>query len=67
MNKGLQYQLEEIYDWTSYLIYLQFILLKFDVATASMELIIVRYFEEGLKLSIQFKIDQDDYQLDDFK
>ena len=41
--------------------------MEFDLAATSTESTIVRYFEEGLKPSIQAKIDQDDSQLVDYE
>ena len=64
---GLQYQLEEVYDWASYLEHLQSILIEFDPAAALMESTMVRYFEKSLKPSIKAEIDQDAIHLDDYE
>lgn len=64
MKRDSQYQLEEVSYQASHLEHLQSILLKFNAAAAPTKLTIVCYFEEGLKLSIKAKIDQDADQLD---
>ena len=67
LKRDSQYQLDEVYNWASYLEYLQSILMKFDPAAAPTESMIVRYFEEGLKPSIKAKMDQDATHLNDFE
>ena len=62
-----QYQLEEIYNWASYLEHLLFILMEFDPTAISTESTRVRYFEKGLKPSIKAEIDQDAIHLDNYK
>ena len=63
LKRNSQYQIEEVYDLVSYFEHLQSILLEYDPIAVPMEVTIVRYFEEGLKLSIKAEIDQDDSQL----
>ena len=41
--------------------------MEFDLAAIPIESPIVKYFEEGLKLSIKAKIDQDATHLDDYE
>lgn len=67
MKRNSKYQLEKVYDWVLRLKHLQFILFEFDVTAASTKLIMVCYFEEGLKPSIKAKMDQDAHQLDSFE
>ena len=67
LKRDSQYELEEVYDWASHLEHLQFILIKFDPATAPTESTIVRYFQEELKPSIKAKIDQDTTHLDNYE
>ena len=62
-----QYQLKEVYDWASYLEHLQSILMEFDPAAAPTELMIVRYFEKGLKPSIKAEMCQDATHLDNYE
>ena len=57
----------EVYDWASYLEHLQSILMEFDLAAAPTESTMVKYFEEGLKLSIKAKMDRDAIHLDDYE
>ena len=67
LKKDSQYQLEEIYDWTFQLKYLQSIQIKFDPVAAPTESTMVKYFEKGLKPSIKAKMDQDTSHLDDYE
>ena len=60
LKRDSQYQLKEVYDWASHLEHLQLILLEFDPVAAPTEVTMVRYFEEGLKLSIKAEMGQDD-------
>ena len=64
LKKDSQYQLEEVYDWVFQRKYLQSILIEFDPTAIPTKLIIVRYFEEGLKLSIKAKTDKNATHLD---
>lgn len=41
--------------------------MEFDLAALSMEFTMVKYFEEGLKLSIKAEIDQDNTRLVNYK
>ena len=67
LKRDFQYQLEEVYDWASHLEHLQSILMEFDPVPAPTKLTMVRYFEEGLKLSIKAVIDQDATHSVDYK
>ena len=67
LKKDSQYQLEEVYNWTSHLKHLQSILIEFDLVAAPTEVTMVRYFEEGLKLSMKTEMNQDNFQLVDYK
>ena len=67
LKKNFQYQLEEAYDWTSHLKYLQSILIEFDPVATLTESTMIRYFEEGLKQFIKTMIDQDATHLDKYK
>ena len=67
LKQDSQYELEEVYDWTSHPEHLQSILMQVDSAAAPTESTIIRYFEEGLKPSIKAKMDQDATHLDDYE
>ena len=67
LKRDSQYQLEEIYDWASYLEHLQLIVLEYDPVASPTEVTMVRYFEEGLKQSIKVEMDQDNSQLIDYE
>ena len=67
LKRDFQYQLEEVYDWASYLEHFQSILMQFDPVAAPTESTMVRYFEQGLKPSIKAEMDQDATHLDDYK
>ena len=53
-------------DWTDYLEHLQSILLKYDLVRAPTKLTILKYFQEGLKLSILTKLEYQDLELESF-
>ena len=53
LKRDSQYQLEEVYDWASYLEHLRSILMEFDPAAAPTESIMVRYFEKRPKTIYQ--------------
>ena len=53
LKKDSQYQLEKVYNWASYLKYLQSFLMEFNPVAALTESTINRYFKESLKLSIK--------------
>ena len=67
LKRDSQYQLEEVYDWASHLKHLQSILIEFDPVAAPTKSTIVRYFEEGLKLSIKAEMDQNASHLNDYE
>ena len=67
LKRDSQYQLEEVYDWASHLKHLQSILLEFDPVAAPTEVTMVWYFEEGLKPSIKVEMNQDNFQLINYK
>ena len=52
-----QYQLEEAQDWASYLEHLPSILQEFDPKDAPKESDLIRFFQDGLQLSIQVEIE----------
>ena len=67
LKRDSQYQLEEVYDWTSYLEHLQSILNELDPAAIPTKSTMVRYFEKDLKPLIKAEIDQDATHLDDYE
>ena len=58
LKRDSQYQLEEVQDWAAHLEYLQSILLEFDNAGAPGESYLIRFFREGLRLSIRAQMEQ---------
>ena len=59
-----QYQVKEVQDWAAHLKYLQSILLEFDVAGASGESYLIRFFRKGFKPLIRAQIEQRGQELD---
>ena len=56
IKKDFQHQLEEVLDWAAYLEHLLAVLQEFDPATTSNKEIMIRYFWEGLRPSIQAQL-----------
>ena len=54
-------------DWAAHLKYLQFILIEFNSDCALEEGTMIRYFQEGLWLSVQVKMEQRGRELDSFE
>ena len=67
IKRDSQYQLEEVLDWTAHLEHLQAVLREFDPATAPNKEIMIRYFREGLRPSIQAQLDARGRDLDSWK
>ena len=59
--------MESILDWAAHLKYLQSILLEYDLARAPGKPTILRYFQEGLRLSIRVELKHRDLELESFK
>ena len=59
--------MKEIYNWASHFKHFQSILMVFDPVAAPTESTMVRYFEEGLKLSTKAEIDLDTTHLNDYE
>lgn len=53
-----QYQLENVIDWFAHMEYLQSVLRKFDGIATSMDNLLIRYFWDGLRLSIRTQLDE---------
>ena len=53
-------------DWAAYLEYLQSILLEYNPFGVSTKLIMLRYFREGLKLSVLAELEYQDLELKSF-
>ena len=64
MKRDFQYQLEEIFDWAAYLEHLQAVLQEFNPVATLNEEIIIRYFREGLRPSVQAQLDARGRDLD---
>lgn len=45
-------QLEDVMDWSAYIVYLQSILKEFDSVVAPIDDLLIPYFRDGLKSSI---------------
>ena len=61
------YQLEEVLNWTAHLEHLQVVFQEFDPAATPNNEIIIRYFREGLKPSIQTQLDAQGRELDSWE
>ena len=57
IKRNSQYQLEKVFDWAAYLEHLQVVFQEFDPATTPNKEIMIRFFREGLKLSIRAQLD----------
>ncbi len=57
IRRDSQYQQEEVLDWAAHLEHLQAVLKEFDPSGAPNETILIRYFREGLRPSIQAQLD----------
>ena len=64
IKRDSQYQLKKVFDWTTHLEYLQAVFQEFDPAVILNKKIMIRYFWEDLKLSIQIQLDARDQELD---
>lgn len=64
IKKDSQYQLEKILNWAAYLEYLQVVLQEFDPTVSLNKEIMIWYFQEGLKPSIQVQLDAQSRELD---
>ena len=62
-----QYQQEKAMDWAAHLKYLQTVLKEFDPAVAPTEEVLICYFCNGLKPSIQAQTDEQSRDLDTWK
>ena len=67
IKRDSQYQLEEVLDWTAHLEHLQVVLREFDPATALNKEIMIRCFQERLRLSIQAQLDARSRDLDSWE
>lgn len=61
-----QYQPEDIMDWVNHLEYLKAVLKKFDVMAVPMDELLISYFRNGLRLSIQSHFDEIDWKLNNW-
>ncbi len=57
IKRDSQYQLEEVLDCTTHLENLQAVLKEFDLTSAPNKKILICYFQEGLRPSIQAQLD----------
>ncbi len=64
IRRNSQYQQEEVLDWAAHLEHLQVVLKEFDPSDALNETTLIRYFREGLRLSIQAQLDYQERDLD---
>ena len=64
IKRDSQYQLEEVMDWAAYLEHLQIVLKEFDPAAASTEEVLICYFCNSLRPSIQAQTDEQSRDLD---
>ena len=64
IKKDSQYQQEDVLDWATHLEHLQAVLQEFDSIAAPNKDTIIRYFQEGLRPSIQAQLDVKDRDLD---
>ncbi len=64
IRRDSQYQQEEVLDWAAHLEHLQAVLKEFDPSGAPNEITLIRYFREGLRLSIQAQLDHRGRDLD---
>ena len=65
-RQDFQYQAESVLDWAAHLKHLQSILLEYDLVGALTKPTILRYFREGLKLSVLTKLEHRDLELESF-
>ena len=66
-KRDSQYQQEGVQDWASHLEDLQFILMEFDADVAPGELVLIRFFYEGLKPSIKAEMGPWGTELDNWQ
>ncbi len=57
IRRDSQYQQKEVLDWAAYLEHLQAVLKEFDPSGAPNKTTLIRYFREGLRLSIRAQLD----------
>ena len=58
MKRDSQYQDKSVQDWAAHLKYLQSILIELNPNCASKEGTMIQYFWEGLRPSMQVKMEQ---------
>ena len=57
LKRDSQHQQEEVLDWAAHLEHLQVVFREFDPSAPPTERIMIRYFLEGLKLSVRAQMD----------
>ena len=65
-RRDSQYQADYVLDWAAYLEYRQSILLEYDPVGATIELTILKYFQEGLKPFVLAELEYQDLELESF-
>ena len=64
IKRDSQYQQEDVQDWAAHLEHLQAVLKEFDPIAAPDEEVLIRYFRDGLRPSIQAQMDNRNRELD---
>ena len=67
ISRDFQYQQKKVMDWAAHLEHLQIMLREFDSAATLNEEVLICYFYDGLKPSIQAEINKRGWDLDTWK
>ena len=67
IKRDSQHQLEEVLDWAAYLEHLQAVLREFDPAATLNKETMIRYFQKGLRPSVQAQLDTWDRNQDSWE